>query len=357
MKAAVLTKLNAPLDIIECEPVAHKHDSICANGQVLVNVTCSGICGSQLKEISGEKNNEQFLPHMLGHEGCGIIRDIGQGVSVQLKGRKCVIHWRKGAGPEAWLPARYDIGNGKTIGGGHVTTLCEQAVVSANRVTVVPDDVPDELCALLGCGLSTALGTIEQEAKLRFGESILIVGCGGVGLNLIQAAKLACAYPIVGMDVTDEKREVCMKLGAHLYINTTRQFAAIDAVAHFRETTRGFDCIVDTSGSIEALEKTMPLLADGGRFICVGQPKPGQDLKIIAALNMFAGDQGRRIIWTQGGGFRPSVDIPRWLNLWRAGYLSFENIISHSFSLADVNQGIELVRAGQAGRVMISMKE
>jgi S-(hydroxymethyl)glutathione dehydrogenase/alcohol dehydrogenase len=318
-----------------------------------VDITMSGICGAQLKEIQGEKGNADFLPHLLGHEGCGIIRQVGPGVNVQMIGKKVCIHWRKGEGGEAIHPARYDLPNGTTVGGGHVTTLCEQAIVSANRVTVVPDDVPDELCALLGCGLSTALGTIEQEAKLRFGESILIVGCGGVGLNLIQAAKLACAYPIVGMDLSEEKRACVHVMGATDYVNCQRE----DATRAMRSWgVKGFDVIVDTSGSVEALEATIPLLADGGRYVCLGQPKPDENMRVLSTVNMFHGEQGRRIIWSQGGGFQPSKMIPRYVNLWRAGLLNLKGIVSHHLPLAEVNRGIDLVRAGQAGRVMICCK-
>lgn len=344
MKAAILTTHNAPLQLWDLELPFRPDGKHCGPSQVLVDITTSGICGSQLKEIAGEKGAEP--PHLLGHEGAGIIREVGPGVNTQLIGKKAVLHWRQGKGGESIYPARYDVGkSGRTVGGGHVTTLCEQAIVSANRVTVVPDDVPDELCALLGCGLSTALGTIEQEAKLRFGESILIVGCGGVGLNLIQAARLACAYPIVGMDVVD-KEAVCKSLGAHVFWG--------------RDVTRPvqpkFDVIVDTSGSLEAIEATMPLLADGGRYVCIGQTKPGEDMKIMSALNMFQGDQGRKVMWTQGGGFRPSEMIPRYVNLWRAGHLDLENIVSHRMGLSEINDGIELVRKGQAGRVMVAMR-
>lgn len=353
MKAAVLTQLNAPLELWNLEHPLHTHDSVCANGQVLVDMIASGICGAQLKEISGEKGNENFLPHLLGHEGCGVVKKSGAGVNLQLVGRKVILHWRKGSGPEAYLPARYEDNNGRTIGGGHVTTLCESAVVSANRVTVVPDDAPDELCALLGCGLSTALGTIEQEAKVRMGESVLIVGCGGVGMNLIQAARLACAYPIVAMDIVDEKRETCEKLGARKYVNAKKE-SVRDALNAFG--IRGFDVIVDTTGSVEALEETMQLLSDNGRYVCVGQTKPGQDFRVMNALQMFHGEQGRRIIWTQGGGFRPSIDIPRYLNLWRAGHLDIDSIVSHRIGLSDINDGINLVRSGQAGRVIVKLK-
>ena len=355
MKAAVLTQINAPLELLDLEPQMVKQDSVCANGQVLVETICSGICGAQLKEIQGEKCNASFVPHLLGHEGCVRVKAVGPGVSVQMIGKKCVAHWRKGAGPEAFLPARYDgIGNGKSVGGGHVTTLCQQAVVSANRLTTVPEDVPDELCALLGCGLSTALGTIEQEAKVKFGESVLIVGCGGVGLNLILAAKLAQAWPIVGMDIVEEKRMTVHQLGAVDYVNSK-----IDSIHDSMNTLglRGFDVIVDTTGSVEAIEATMPLLSDTGRFILLGQPKPDQALRIEGALHLWHGEFGKRIMATQGGGFRPSVDIPRYLNLWRSGALKLDGVVSHRLSLTEINRGIDLVRAGQAGRIMIYPQE
>lgn len=350
MKAAVLTTLNAPLELWDIEPAWQGQDRVCGPSQALVEMRVSGICGSQLKEISGEKFNKDYLPHMLGHEGCGIVRDVGPGVNVQLKGRKVCLHWRKGEGSEAFHTARYETAAGRTVGGGHVTTLCESAVVSANRLTVVPDDVPDELCALLGCGLSTALGTIEQEAKVKFGESVLIVGCGGVGLNLIQAARLACAWPIVAMDVVPGKCSVAVNLGAGCYVDAKHSFHKLK-----EQAPKGFDVIVDTSGSVEALEATIPLLASGGRYVCVGQTKPGESFKVTEALNRFHGE-GSRILWTQGGGFRPSVDIPRYISLWRAGLLDLDSIISHRIGLSEINEGIELVRKGQAGRVLVTMR-
>jgi S-(hydroxymethyl)glutathione dehydrogenase/alcohol dehydrogenase len=350
MRSAVLTKINAPLSIMEMEPAMHTHDSPCANGQVLVEVICSGICGSQLKEINGEKGNAGFLPHCMGHEGAGIVKKVGAGVNIQMIGKKVVMHWRKGAGPEAYLPARYETSHGVSIGGGHVTTLATHAVVSANRLTVVPNDVPNELCALLGCGLSTALGTIEQEASVKFGESVLIVGCGGVGLNLIQAASLACAYPIVATDIAD-KRETAKRLGAFEFHDAKRGFAGLRDIC-----PRGFDVIVDTTGNVEALEGTIPLIAEGGRYVCIGQTKPQENFRVLSAVNMFHREQGSRIIWSQGGGFRPSEMIPRYVNLWRNDRLNMKDIVSHRIGLDEINDGIDLVRSGQAGRIMVMMK-
>lgn len=345
-KAAILTQLNSPLEIWDIEHASTSFGKTCATGQVRVEMLMSGICGSQLQEIAGNKGNAGFIPHLLGHEGCGIVREVGAGVNVQLIGKKVVCHWRKGEGSDAYLTARYETGGGRTLGGGHVTTLCESAVVSRNRVTVVDDDVPMELCALLGCGLSTALGTVEQEAKLKFGESILIIGCGGVGMNLIQAAKLSCAYPIVACDVNEDKRSAAMYNQATHYINISEAF---------KHPVEKYDVIVDTTGNIQAIEDAIQRLASGGRFIMVGQPKPGQSYRVLSALDMFYGE-GKTIIATQGGGFRPHLDIPRYVNLWRAGLLDLTGTISHKLPLEQINDGIDLVRNGLAGRVMISLR-
>ena len=354
-KAAVLTQLNSPLEIWDIEHASTSFGKTCATGQVRVEMLMSGICGSQLQEIAGNKGNAGFMPHLLGHEGCGIVREVGAGVNVQLIGKKVVCHWRKGEGSDAYLTARYDTKDGRTLGGGHVTTLCESAVVSRNRVTVVDDDVPMELCALLGCGLSTALGTVEQEAKLKFGESILIIGCGGVGMNLIQAAKLSCAYPIFVSDINTEKATTCFNLGATSFTNPMTDCIDRSWDAHSLSGNAKFDVIVDTTGNIEAIENGIQRLASGGRFIMVGQPKPCQSFRVLSALDMFYGE-GKTIIATQGGGFRPHLDIPRYVNLWRAGLLDLTGTISHKLPLEQINDGIDLVRNGLAGRVMISLK-
>lgn len=343
-KAALLTGHNQPLEIVELEHSIVDHQQrTCANGQVRLQMLVSGICGAQIGEIAGHKNPDAPVPRLLGHEGCGIIKEVGPGVSVQMVGKKAVVHWRTGDGPQANLPARYMTKNGSTVGGGHVTTFTESAVVSANRVTVVPDDAPDELCALLGCGLSTALGTIEQEAKVQMGESVLIVGCGGVGLNLILAAKLAQAWPIHVIDLSFAKMTLALKTGG------TDYFAWADF-----ESLKGhkYDVIVDTTGSIEAIESTLPLLSEKGRMVLLGQTKPNESFRVLAAVNHFHGE-GHRIIWSQGGGFKPSSMIPRYLNLWRSGALDLTGIVSHRLPLEDINTGLDLVRAGQAGRIMI----
>lgn len=332
MNAAVLTQLNSPLELVEL--IAPEPDY----GQVRVRLRCSGICGSQLQEIRGEKGAP--LPHLLGHEGCGIVESIGPKVRTVAVGQKVVLHWRKGDGIESECPVYFRYG--EQIGAGHVTTFNEVAIVSENRVTAVPDDAPDELCALLGCGLSTALGVIEHEANLQMGESVLIIGCGGLGLNLILAAKMRMAGWIVVSDLHQEKASVAMAIGAH-------QFNGCCPIAG-----SGFDVVIDTTGSAEAIADGINRLNPSGRFIMVGQPKPGQFIQIPNARGLFNGD-GCKIMATQGGGFRPHIDIPRYYQLWKSGQMDLSGIITHRLPLAKINEGIELVKTGNAGRVLIEM--
>lgn len=341
-KAAILTEIGKPLTISNVETKDLKV------GQVLVKILMSGLCGAQLQEISGLKGNSKFLPHLMGHEGCGIVEEIGLGVTKVKIGDKVVLHWRKGEGIESDFPSY--IYDGKEISSGKVTTLSEYSVISENRLTVVPKDTPNELCALLGCGLSTALGIINNDANLKFGESILIIGCGGVGLNLIQGANLASAYPIIGMDISEDKREMAMKLNATSFINSLN-----DNIENELEklNIKKIDIIVDTSGNVDIVNRTIDFLSDSGKYILVAQSKPGDILKINNPSNLFLGD-GKIIKATQGGQTSPSQDIPRYIRLYKSGKFNISNIITHKFDLLEINSAIDLLRSGHAGRIMIN---
>jgi S-(hydroxymethyl)glutathione dehydrogenase / alcohol dehydrogenase len=148
MKAAILVEQLAPLQVEEI----NLPDTL-DFGQVLVKLHCSGICGSQLGEINGAKGKDKFLPHLLGHEGAGVVLECGPHVSVVKPGDSVVLHWRQGNGINAKPPV-YSW-NGKTVNAGYVTTFNEYAIVSENRLTPIPDDFPKELAALFGCAITT----------------------------------------------------------------------------------------------------------------------------------------------------------------------------------------------------------
>ena len=326
MKAAILTQINAPLQIVKLNDIEKADLQF---GQVLVKWNCAGICGAQLQELVGQKGNMAWVPRMLGHEASGVIKYVGPGVTYVKAGDHVVGHWRKGAGIDA-APAVYSGG----VMAGPLTTFSEFSVVSENRVTKVPEELPADLGALFGCALSTALATIENVAQVKWGESVMVIGCGGVGLSLIYAATLAHAHPIVGVDQFD-KRVWVEALGA-------------DFRLHHPSRLSEFDVIIDTTGQAPLIE----YLAPSGRYIMVGQPA-AHDLLYIFGQRMFTGE-GQKIEATQGGGFAPSKDIPRYVNLWRGGMLDdYKKLISHRVSLADINTGIDLMRTGKAARVMV----
>ena len=336
MKAAVLEQIDAPLAIRDVELTELKV------GQVLGKILVSGLCGAQLHEIRGHKGNAKFLPHLMGHEGCGIVEEVGPGVTTLKVGDKVVMHWRPGTGIEAPFPS-YTL-DGKPMSSGKVTTLSEYSIVSENRLTVVPQDTPPELCAILGCALTTAMGIIDNEVDLKFGESVAVVGCGGVGLNLIQAAALKSACPIYAIDSNATKRELCFTAGASLFTNSINNL------------NEQIDIIIDTTGIPEVISECVSKLSGKGRVILVGQPAPGRGVEVINALNLFNG-MGQTIKATQGGKTNPTEDIPRYVRMHKEGLLDVKQFVTHTFKLDQVNEAFDLLRSGNAGRIIIKIGE
>jgi S-(hydroxymethyl)glutathione dehydrogenase / alcohol dehydrogenase len=334
MKAAVLEQIDAPLAVRDVELTELKV------GQVLVKVLVSGLCGAQLHEIRGHKGNAKFLPHLMGHEGCGIVEEIGLGVTTVKVGDKVVMHWRPGTGIEAPFPSY--ILDGKSMSSGKCTTLSEYSIVSENRLTTVPQDTPEDLCAILGCALTTAMGIIDNEVDLKFGESVAVIGCGGVGLNLIQAASLKSACPIYAVEKNINKKNLCFIAGATTFI---------DDINSIEEKV---DVIIDTTGIPNVISTCVSKLSGKGRMILVGQPAPGRGVEVMNAVNLFSG-MGQTIKATQGGRTNPTEDIPRYVRMYQEGILTIEQFVTHRFKLGQVNEAFDLLRSGNAGRIIIEI--
>ena len=336
MKAAVLEKLNYPLAIREVFPTE------LLPGQVYVKVLASGLCGAQLHEIRGHKGNGKFLPHLMGHEGCGIVKEVGPGVTTVKEGDKVVMHWRPGSGIESEFP-KYHLGE-KIISSGKCTTLSEFSIVSENRLTKVPHDTPTVLAAMLGCSLTSAMGIIDNECNLKFGESVAIIGCGGVGLNLIQAAKMKNAYPVYGVDINDKMFDLTHQIGVDIF------------TCDLEFIPEKVDVILDTTGVPEVISKAFDKLAPSGRLIMVGQPAPCTDLNIFNPLSKFDG-QGKSIRASQGGGNKPDEDIPRYIKLANREMLDFNTLHTDTFALDNINDAFDLLKTGNAGRIIIKIGE
>jgi S-(hydroxymethyl)glutathione dehydrogenase/alcohol dehydrogenase len=315
----------------------------------LVKVLASGICGAQIGEISGAKGPDKWLPHLLGHEGGGVVLEIGPGVTQVKLGDHVVMHWRKGPGIEA-APPRYQWRD-KTVGGGWVTTFNDHAVVSENRLTPIDKDIHFEIAALMGCAVTTALGMINNEAKLKIGESVAVAGCGGVGLNVIQAAGLVGGNPIIGIDLHDRKLMLAYETGATHLVNTADDDLKLE-VKRFTGG-QGVDVFVDCTGSCEMISAGYDLIKPaGGRMILLGQPHHEECLTLPGVRRHYC---GKTVLDSQGGLTDPAVDIPRYLALYKAGRLPLEQFITHRFPLEAVNEALDVVRSGQAGRVILTM--
>jgi S-(hydroxymethyl)glutathione dehydrogenase/alcohol dehydrogenase len=337
MKAAILLKKNEPL-VVDDISLPETLDY----GQVLVKVLVSGLCGAQLQEIAGLKGNEKFMPHLIGHEGCGLVEKVGGGVSKVNVGDKVVLHWRKGSGIESAFP-RYDW-NGITMSGGKVTTISEYSVVSENRLTKIDQSISNDFAALLGCGISTGFSVVNKDANIKFGERVLVIGCGGVGLNCIYASKLSHAL-VWGVDINKDKKELVEKNGGTFFHSEND----IETIKKMK-----FDCIIDTTGILSLVSQVLETMSEQGRCILVAQPKTGSFLTINNPGKLFS-TNGQSIRTTQAGGFDPDVDIPRYINLYKNNQIKLEHLITHRYSLTNINDAVIKLKSGLSGRIMIDI--
>ena len=343
MRAAILTQLRQPLVVGDVQ----LPDSLEA-GQVLVKIHFSGICGSQLGEIDGAKGEDKYLPHLLGHEGSGTVVEAGPGVRHVKVGDTVVLHWRKGAGIES-VPPAYSW-NGATVNAGWVTTFNEWAVVAENRVTRIPADSDLRIAALFGCAVTTGFGVVTANAKVKIGDSVVVFGAGGIGLNIVQAAALSGAYPVIAVDRFANRLELASQLGATHTIDATEQ----DAEAAIREIVgpQGVDCFIDNTGAPQIIELGYKLSKPQGRVTLVGVPRAGNNVSLFSLPLHF----GKVVAGSHGGEATPHEDIPRYMNLVRAGRIDLSKLITAVYPLAQVNQAIEDMRSGAtAGRTLIEM--
>jgi S-(hydroxymethyl)glutathione dehydrogenase/alcohol dehydrogenase len=341
MKAAVLTELRKPLVIAEIG-LPQTLDV----GQVLVKIHYSGICGSQLGEIDGAKGEDKYLPHLLGHEGSGAVLEIGPGVRQVKPGDMVVLHWRKGLGIESPTPAY--TWNGRKVNAGWITTFNEYAIVSENRVTAIPADSDMRIAALFGCAVTTGFGVVVNNAKLRIGESVVVYGAGGVGLNIIQAASLAGAYPIIAVDLHDNRLALASTLGATHGINGSSE----DAEAAIRRIVgaEGLDSFIDNTGVPGIIELGYRITKPQGRITLVGVPRKGNDISVYSLPLHF----GKLLSGSHGGEAVPHEDIPRYMKLARAGRIALSPLITATYPLEHINVAIDEMRSGRiSGRCLV----
>jgi S-(hydroxymethyl)glutathione dehydrogenase/alcohol dehydrogenase len=315
-------------------------------GHVLVKIHHTSICGAQINEIDAVKGVDKFLPHLLGHEASGTVVEIGPGVTTKKVGDAVVLHWRPSQGIQSALPAYMWRGN--KLNAGWVTTFNDHAVISENRLTVIPADFDRKIAPLLGCAVTTALGVVNNDAKVKIGESVVVFGAGGVGMNVVQCAQMVGAYPIVAVDIIDKKLDLARKFGATHTLNS-RGVADVGAALREIVGAGGADKVLETTGRKDVIELAYELTHPDGTCVLIGVPT--EKVTIYTLPIHF----NKVLTGSHGGDCRPHIDIPRVIRLNQAGRMSFEGLITHEFSLTEINDAIAAMRGGEAGRVLVNI--
>ena len=363
-RAAIATAVDTPIEIADVDL-----DSPHA-GEVRVRLGASGVCHSDLSVRNGTLAAP--FPLVLGHEGAGTVEEVGEGVGNLAAGDHVVLSWipQCGAcryctrgqsvlcepGTIALLTAGMVDGtprfsrNGQPVFHMAATgTFSEETVVPAISAVKIDPDIPFTAAALVGCGVLTGFGAATHTADIRPGDSVAVVGVGGVGLNVIQGAKHAGAEQIIAVDAVDGKLQTAQKFGATDLVNAKDD----DAVAKVMELTgqQGADVAFEVIGLQQTIDQTINLTRRGGQAILVGVPKAEAEVRIPVATGLVLAD--KQIRGSLYGGSNVHEDVPTLLGLYGDGKLMLDELVSREITLDDVNQAMDDMGSGEIARSVI----
>ncbi|XHM67088.1 Zn-dependent alcohol dehydrogenase [Streptomyces nigra] len=331
-------------------------------GKVRVRVRATGLCHSDLSAMSGVL--PQPAPFVPGHEGAGEILEVGEGVRGLNPGDRVVLCWLPACGAcpacrrgqtELCLAGFMNAGTpnfkrsgGDVFGFAGTGTFAEEVVVDAGCAVSIPDDVPFDIAALIGCGVTTGLGAALNTADLEAGSSVAVIGCGGVGVSAIQGARLKGAAEIVAVDPVPARREAALRFGA------TRAVAP-DGLADAKQQVtagEGFDYVFEVVGRSATARTAYESTRRGGTLVIVGAGA----MDDVLQLNMFElfFDE-KRILPSLYGGGDVLRSYERAIALWRAGRIDLAGLITHRVPLSGINEALEQMRTGSALRTCIDI--
>jgi Zn-dependent alcohol dehydrogenase len=364
IRGAVLPATGAPLEVCELELASP------GPGEVRVRLHASGVCHSDLNAIDGTA--ETRCPAVLGHEGAGVVEEVGAGVSL-APGTHVALSWMPWCGrceeclrdlAHMCRTVWQAMGHGGLLDGttrlsrdgqpvyhySLLSTFADRAVVSERSCVPIPDDVGFDVASLIGCAVATGIGAVWNTAGVRPGDRVAVVGCGGVGLSAILGAAAAGAAPIVAVDVVADKLERALELGAtHAVPWAGSPEATAEAVTAVSD---GVDYAVEATGRPEASLAAFLSTRARGAAVLIGIPRSDAVVE-LPALQIPRGE--RRVLGSIYGSSRPERDFPRILSLYRQGRLPLDRLISHRLPLVAVEEGFELMKSGRALRVVVEM--
>jgi NDMA-dependent alcohol dehydrogenase len=363
MKAAVLYATREPLQI---EDLTIENPR---QGEVMVRVAAGGVCHSDLHVIHGDLPAP--LPVVLGHEGAGVVEKVGSGVNGFAPGDHVLLLWRASCGEcrhcLSGRPALCELGAGIRWTG-HLTDGTSRfrrgdqeirhfaGVSSFGELTVLPQEglvkidptIPLEKAAIVGCAVMTGVGAVINTARVEPGASVVVIGCGGVGLNAIQGSALAGAEKIIAVDLLDNKLAYASQFGATHLVNG-RQVDAIEAV---KEATGGggADYVFEVIGNPKVMAQAYQMTRRGGTLVIVGVAPAGAEVSFPASSIMLDEKTIRGSLY---GSCRPKLDAPRMLNLYKSGKLKLDELISREYPLDQINEAFAALERGEVARSIV----
>ncbi|WP_327356498.1 Zn-dependent alcohol dehydrogenase [Streptomyces sp. NBC_01304] len=331
-------------------------------GKVKIRVRATGLCHSDLSAMSGVL--PQPGPFVPGHEGAGEIIDVGDGVTSVKPGDRVLICWLPACGEcaackrgqtqlclagfmNAGVP-NFKRAGSDIFGFAGTGTFAEEVVVDARCAVPIPDDVPFDIAALIGCGVTTGLGAAVNTAKVEAGSSVAVIGCGGVGISAIQGARLKGAAQIVAVDPVESRRESALKFGATEAVSPDD----LDDAKQRITAGEGFDYVFEVVGKSVTARKAYETTRRGGTLCVVGAGA----LDDFLQLNMFElfFDE-KRILPSMYGGGDVLTSYERSIALWRAGRIDLAGLITHRVQLGEINEALDQMRTGVALRTCIEI--
>ncbi len=363
IRGAVLDRIGAPRPYAESRPISIVDLDLAppGNGEVMVRIEAAGVCHSDLSVVDG--NRVRPVPMLLGHEAAGIVEQVGDGVHDLAVGQRVVLVFLPRCGHcEACAtggltpcePGSAANAAGTLLGGGirlelagrpvhhhlGVSGFATHAVVNRASAVPVPDDVPPEVAALLGCAVLTGGGAVLNVGDPRPGQAVAVVGLGGVGMAAVLTALTYDDVRVIAVDQLSDKLAAARRLGAQeTYTPQQATEAGVRAAV-----------VIEAVGHPAALETAIALTAPGGRTITVGLPPP--DARISLSPLGFV-TEGRSLIGSYLGSAVPSRDIPRFVELWRSGRLPVQSLVSSTIRLDEINEAMDRLADGLAVRQLI----
>ncbi len=362
-KAAVLYEAGTPLRLEEVEVLPPQR------GEVLVRIHAGGVCHSDLHVMKGDL--VMPMPIILGHEGSGIIEGVGEGVTSVEPGDHVVPIWRMSCGTCDYCtcgrPALCDVGAQVRVTGlmpdgttrfrindtpvrhfAGVSFFSQLSTLPEAAVFKIPPDFPMDKAALLGCGVITGVGAVVNAAKVKMGSNVAVFGCGGIGLNAVQGARIVGAHKIIAVDVAPQKLEYARQMGSTHVVDSSQE----DPVSAIKDLTggRGVDYAFEAIGLTQTIEQAYAATRKMGKCIVIGLTRADVRVQINAQEMVYS---EKTLMGSLYGSSRPKIDILNLIEMYQAGKLLLDELLTRTYPLEQINTAYAALESGEVARSLV----